>query len=108
MDLLRFILLCVAGWINQQQQDAIAYISERRCGAEGTGGTKQLKFTNAQCRRFATKARKFKLEKPKEMASIVTPILCLRGTVGSLRESKIRVKNGWAGPEHIFAWHTLS
>jgi hypothetical protein len=28
MDSVRFILLCLAGWINRQQQDAIAYLQE--------------------------------------------------------------------------------
>ena len=28
MDPLRFVLVCLAGWINRQQQDVIAYLNE--------------------------------------------------------------------------------
>ncbi len=58
MDSLRFILLCLAGWINRQQQDAIAYLQEEVTALREQLGPKRPRFTDAQRRRLAARARK--------------------------------------------------
>jgi putative transposase len=73
MDSVRFILLCLAGWINRQQQDAIAYLQEEVAVLREQLGPKRPKFTDAQRRRLAVRARKLKFGKLKEIASVVTP-----------------------------------
>jgi transposase InsO family protein len=73
MDSVRFILLCLAGWINRQQQDAIDYLQEEVAVLREQLGPRCPKFTDAQRRRLAVRARKLKFGKLKEIASIVTP-----------------------------------
>jgi hypothetical protein len=73
MDSLRFILLCLAGWINRQQQDAIVYLQEEVSVLREQLGPRLPRFTDAQRRRLAARARKLKFGKLKEIASVVTP-----------------------------------
>jgi hypothetical protein len=58
MDPLRFVLICLAGWINRQQQDAIPYLKEEVSVLEEQLGPKRPNFTDIQRRRLAAKARK--------------------------------------------------
>ena len=73
MDSVRFILLCLADWINRQQQDAIAYLQEEVSVLREQLGPKRPRFTDDQRRRLAARARKLKFGKLKEIASVVTP-----------------------------------
>jgi putative transposase len=73
MDSVRFILLCLAGWINRQQQDAIVYLQEEVAVLREQLGPKRPRFTDDQRRRLAASARKLKFGKLKEIASVVTP-----------------------------------
>jgi len=73
MDPLRFVLLCLAGWINRQQQDAISYLKEEVSVLKEQLGSKRPRFTDIQRRRLAAKARKLSFGKLKEIASVVTP-----------------------------------
>jgi putative transposase len=73
MDSVRFMLLCLAGWINRQQQDAIGYLQEEVAVLREQLGPKRPRFTDDQRRRLAARARKLKFGKLKEIASVVTP-----------------------------------
>ena len=57
MDPLRFVLVCLAGWINRQQQDVIAYLNEEVAVLKEQIGRKRIPLTHDQRRRLAVKAR---------------------------------------------------
>lgn len=73
MDPLRFVLVCLAGWINRQQQDVIAYLNEELAVLKEQIGRKRIPFTDDQRRRLAVRARRLKLGRLREIANIVTP-----------------------------------
>ena len=69
----RFLLIAVAGWINQHQLLAIDYLrEENRILREQLGG-RRLRFTDDQRRRLATKAKGLGRKLLAEFATIVTP-----------------------------------
>lgn len=71
---LRFLLLMFAGWVNRQQQSVIAYLlEERRALIEQAGGTSKLRFTDAQRRRLAVKAKTVGRPLLKRLDTLVTP-----------------------------------
>ena len=72
MNRIQFFLICLAGWINRNQQNGIEYLQEEvRVLKEQLG--KRPRFNDDQRRRLAAKARKIRLPRLKEIASIVTP-----------------------------------
>src|SRR6187551_2296960 len=73
LDPFRFLLIAVAGWINQHQLLAIDYLrEENRILREQLGG-RRLRFTDDQRRRLATKAKGLGRKLLAEFATIVTP-----------------------------------
>jgi hypothetical protein len=53
----RFVVLAVAGWMNQHQQRVIEYlVAENRVLREQLGG-RRLRFNDDQRRRFAIKGK---------------------------------------------------
>lgn len=70
---LRFILVCLAGWINRQQQDVIAYLNEEVAVLKEQIGRRRIAFTDHQRRRLAVRARRLRLGRLREIANIVTP-----------------------------------
>ena len=57
LDPFRFVLISIAGWVNQQQQQAIDYLrEENRVLREQLGG-RRLRFTDDQRRRLAARAK---------------------------------------------------
>jgi hypothetical protein len=73
MDTLRFVLVCLAGWMNREQQLVIDYLQEEVKILRDIQGRKRLRFNDEQRRRIAVKAKRLKYGKLKELASIVTP-----------------------------------
>ena len=73
MDPSRFILICLAGWINREQQAAIEYLREEIRVLKEHVGPKRLRFTDDQRRRLAAKAKKVKFGRLKEIANLATP-----------------------------------
>jgi hypothetical protein len=53
----QFIVLALAGWLNQQQQDIVAYLSEENRVLREQLKGKRLRFTDDQRRRLAPRAR---------------------------------------------------
>lgn len=53
----RFLLISIAGWMNQQQQQAIEYLREENKVLREQLGGRRLRFTDAQRRRRAAKAK---------------------------------------------------
>src|SRR5262249_23061516 len=73
LDPFRFVLIAVAGWMNQQQQFAIDYLREENRVLREQLGDRRLRLNDAQRRRLAAKARRLCRRVLKEVAGIVTP-----------------------------------
>jgi transposase InsO family protein len=72
-DPFRLLLISVAGWLGQQQRDAIDYLrEENRVLREQLGG-KRLRLNDDQRRRLAAKAKMLGCRILREVATIVTP-----------------------------------
>ena len=73
LDPFRFVLLAVAGWMNQQQLELIEYLrEENRVLREQLGG-RRVRFNDDQRRRLATKAKGLGRKILAEMGTLVTP-----------------------------------
>jgi hypothetical protein len=70
---LRFVLIALAGWLHQQQRDAIDYLQEENRVLREQLGPGRLRFTDAQRRRLATRAKALGRRVLKDIATIVTP-----------------------------------
>jgi hypothetical protein len=73
LDPSRFLLITLAGWMNQRQQYAIAYIVEENRVLREQIGRRRLKFTDEQRRRLAAKAKIVGTKWLSQIATIVTP-----------------------------------
>ena len=78
MDPLRFILICLAGWMNREQQAVIEYLREEIRVLREHIPKKRIPFSDEQRCRLARKARKVDFGKLGEIASLVTPETLLR------------------------------
>ena len=72
LDPFRFVLLTMAGWMNQRQQQVIEYLREENRVLREQLGDRRLRFTEDQRRRLAAKAKGLG-RKLLAVASIVTP-----------------------------------
>ena len=73
LDPFRFLLIAVAGWMNQHQLLVIDYLrEENRILREQLGG-RRLRFTDGQRRRLAAKAKGLGRTILAEVATLVTP-----------------------------------
>src|SRR6187455_238436 len=73
LDPFRFLLIAVAGWMNQHQLLAIDYLrEENRILREQLGG-RRLRFNDDQRRRLAAKAKGLGRKLLAEVATVVTP-----------------------------------
>ena len=73
LDPFRFLLLAMAGWMNQQQQHAIEYLREENRVLRAQLGGRRLRFTDDQRRSLAVKARLLGRKMLSEMVTIVSP-----------------------------------
>jgi putative transposase len=69
----RFVMIAVAGWMNQKQQHAIDYLREENRVLREQLGTQRLRFTDDQRRRLAAKAKLVGRRLLNDIAQIVTP-----------------------------------
>ncbi len=71
---LQFLFFMLAGWVNREQQMVIDYLlEERRAMLEQIGGKTKLRFTEAQRRRLAAKAKVVRRRVLKQLGTVVTP-----------------------------------
>jgi transposase InsO family protein len=70
---LRFVLVALAGWMNQQQRDVIDYLQKENRVLREQLGPRRLRFTDDQRRRLAAKARTLGRRIVRDVATIVTP-----------------------------------
>ena len=73
MDPIRFLLICLAGWMNRNQQHVIEYLREEVRVLREHLGPKRLRFTDEQRAQLACKAKRIQCGRLKQIASIVTP-----------------------------------
>ena len=73
LDPFRFVLICMAGWMNQQQQQSIEYLREENRVLRQQLGGRRLRFTDDQRRRLAAKAKGLGRRALAAIATIVTP-----------------------------------
>jgi hypothetical protein len=73
IDPFRLLLISLADWLNQRQQDVIEYLlEENRVLREQLGG-KRLRFNDDQRRRLAVRAKKLSWRMLHEVSTMVTP-----------------------------------
>jgi hypothetical protein len=58
MDPIRFLVICLAGWMNRNQQQVIEYLREEVRVLREQLGAKRLRFTDEQRARLARKAKR--------------------------------------------------
>ena len=73
LDPFRFVLISVAGWMNQHQQQMIEYLREENRVLREQLGKRRLRFNDDQRRRLAAKAKGLGRRLLAEMATVVTP-----------------------------------
>ena len=73
LDPFRFVVVAVAGWMNQHQQHVIEYlVEENRVLREQLGG-RRLRFNDDQRRRLAAKGKQLGRKLLAQIATLVTP-----------------------------------
>src|SRR6266700_211415 len=73
LDPFRLLLISLAGYLNQQQQDVIDYLQEENRVLREQLGNKRLRLNDDQRRRLAVKAKKLGWRVLHELTTIVTP-----------------------------------
>ena len=70
---LRFLLVALAGWINQQQREVIDYLQAENRVLREQLGSRRLRFTDDQRIRLAAKAKQLGRRALREIGTIVSP-----------------------------------
>jgi hypothetical protein len=73
LDPFRFLLISVAGWMNQHQQHAIEYLREENRVLRAQLGNRRLRFTDDQRRSLAAKAKLPGRRLLAKVATVATP-----------------------------------
>jgi putative transposase len=74
----QFLVMTLAGWVSRNQQDIIEYLLEENRILREHHGQKRLRFTDAQRRRLARKAKKLRRRVLLSLETVVTPDTLLR------------------------------
>src|SRR5437867_10699989 len=72
-----FLVVSIAGWMNQHQQHVVEYLIEENRALREQIGNRRMRFTNSQRCRLAAKARKLSRKILEHVATIVTPATLL-------------------------------
>src|SRR5215468_5782958 len=73
LDPFSFLVISIAGWLNQRQQQVIEYLVEENRVLREQIGKRRLRFTDNQRYRLAAKAKKLGRKALVQIATIVTP-----------------------------------
>ena len=76
--MLQFLVVAVAGWINQQQRDVIDSLQEENHVRREQLGPGRLRFTDAQRRRLAAQTTRLGRRVRRDLHTLVTPETLLR------------------------------
>jgi len=74
----QFIIVALAGWLNRQQQDVLAYLQEENRVLREQLKGKRIRFTDDQRRRLAAKGKALGRKVLGEVCTLVTPETVLR------------------------------
>jgi putative transposase len=74
----RFLLVALAGWLNHQQEEVIAYLVEENRTLLAQMGGRRLRLTDEQRRRLAVRGQRLGRARLTQVATIVTPDTILR------------------------------
>src|SRR5499425_5316 len=77
LDPFRLLLITLAGWLNQRQQEALDYLQEENRVLREQLGGKRLHFNDDQRRRLAVRAKKLGWRMLHDLTTIVTPATLL-------------------------------
>ena len=72
-----FVVIAVAGWMNQRQRDVIDYLREENCVLREQLGERRLRFTDDQRRRLAVRGKKLGRRLLTGIPTLVTPATLL-------------------------------
>jgi putative transposase len=75
---LQILLLLLAGWINRQQQEVIAYLQEETRILRARLGDQSIRFTDSERSRLAIRAKTLGRQLLGELQTLVTPDTLLR------------------------------
>ena len=73
LDPFQFLLVSIAGWMNQHQQQVIEYLREENRVLREQLGNRRVRFNNDQRRRLAVRAKRLGRKLLAEVATVVTP-----------------------------------
>ena len=73
LDPFRLLLISLAGYLNQQQQEVIDYLQEENRVLHEQLGSRRLRLNDDQRRRLAVRAKKLGRRVLHELATLVTP-----------------------------------
>jgi len=73
LDPFRLLLISLAGYLNQQQQEVIDYLQEENRVLHEQLGTRRVRLNDDQRRRLAVRAKKLGRRALHELATLVTP-----------------------------------
>jgi hypothetical protein len=73
LDPFSFLVVSIAGWMNQRQQQVIEYLVEENRVLREQMGKRRMRFNDDQRRRLAAKAKKLGGKILAQIATIVTP-----------------------------------
>src|SRR5882762_4389961 len=73
LDPFSFLVVSIAGWMNQHQQNVIEYLIEENRVLRKQIGCRRMRFSDNQRRRLAAKAKKLGRKLLAQVAIIVTP-----------------------------------
>jgi hypothetical protein len=73
LDPFSFVVISIAGWMNQRQQQVIEYLIEENRVLREQIGNRRMRFTDDQRCRLAAKAKKLGRKILAQAATIVTP-----------------------------------
>src|SRR5256885_15527981 len=72
-DPFSFVVISIAGWMNQHQHHVIEYLIEENRVLREQIGDRRMRFTDNQRRRLAAKAKKLGRQLLAQLETIVTP-----------------------------------
>src|SRR5436190_22202097 len=72
-----FLVVSVAGWMNQHQQHVVEYLTEENLVLREQMWNRRMRFTDNQRCRLAARAKKLSRKTPGQVATIVTPATLL-------------------------------
>src|SRR5207249_8196252 len=73
LDPFSFLVVSIAGWMNQHQHRVIEYLIEENRVLREHVGNRRMRFSDNQRRRLAAKAKKLGRQLLAQVATIVTP-----------------------------------